>query len=245
MHAVESCSGAGQGVKNTDTVDNYIPFVPAPAGAAASCSCDISYVYYRHATAGGNGDLCAWRVANGTSTVQEDRDKCRCCAASEAVSAFYNTCPDTAPESVPFWDTTLGESLSFLTSSTCRTALAGGFDCHAIGFAKPGISGGNFYNATDLPSNGTATISDVAGNAITSPVAGPTLVWKLGGADRFSNVSAVAASATVTSPASGTSAAGTASVTTTSTRSGAGFTMGTPAWALVGLGGILNLLLLL
>ncbi len=167
--------------------------LPAPADAAASCSCDISYVYYRHATADGGGKVCSWRVANGTATTDLDKDKCTCCAASEVVSAFYNTCPGTAPDSVPFWDTTVGDSLSTLRSAKCRAALDSGFDCHKLGFAKPGIKGGSFYNDQTLPSNGTATISNVAGNAITSPVAGPTVVWKLGGADRFANVTAIAA----------------------------------------------------
>jgi hypothetical protein len=216
IHAVGSCSGAGRGRGNTKDTDNYIPSVPAPANAPGACSCDISFVLYRHATSKVGADGCAARIANGTlkGDAGANKDSCDCCAASEAVSAFYNTCPGTSPNSVPYWNQTIGDSLSTLQSPRCVTALAG-IDCHKLGFRDPGLSGGSFYNASSLPQNGTATLSDMTSSSITSPIGGATLIWRLGGDDKFANMTAVAAS--VTAAASTTAAAASASVTASTT----------------------------
>jgi hypothetical protein len=217
MHAHENCPGAGVGPLNTDDVDGYIPYSPAPANAPGGCSCDISFVYYRHYTATANAKVCEARVTNGSS---EAVDRCRCCAASEQVSSFYNTCPSTSPASYPLFNVTIEDSLRLLSTQTCRTALAG-FDCRRAGFQKPGISGGNFLTADTLPSNGTQTISNT-GNAITSPVSGPTLVWKLG--ERFPNMTAVAASMTATGSGAQPSSSTTTTAGVNGTKNGAAST---------------------
>jgi hypothetical protein len=222
VHAAGNCPGAGRGVDNTKDADAYIPFVPAPANAPAACSCDISWALYRYERTRDYDDRgCTSKVANGTLKGATN-DTCDCCAASEAVSTFYNTCPDTAPDAVPFWDVTIGQDLATLRSAKCIKALAG-VDCHAdIGFRIPGINGGGFYNASSLPQNGTATLSDMTGSTIASPLGGPTLVWKLGNATTFSDMTAVAVSATATpsgtssSSATGTTAAGSSTASSTS-----------------------------
>ena len=137
------------------------------------------------------------------SEVQDDR--CRCCAASEAVSAFYNSCPSTSPGQLPLFDETIGQQISVLQSAVCKTVLGGsdGFDCRKLAYDRPGINGGQFLRGDSLPANGTGTLTDTTGNTIASPVSGPTLVWRLG--ERYANVTAVAVSGT---PGATTTAAG-------------------------------------
>jgi hypothetical protein len=180
---------------------------------------------YRHAASKYWDDGCLARLANGTLksggggvVVVVSQDTCDCCAASEAVSNFYNTCPTTSPAAVPYWNQTIGDSLSTLRSDRCVKALAG-VDCHTIGYRDPGISGGNFYNASNLPQNGTATLSDVTGSTITSPLGGATLVWKLGSDSKFSNMTAVAVSVSALASTTGGAAAASGSTAGSSSSS--------------------------
>lgn len=206
IQAVENCPGAGSGPLATDDVNNYIPYIPAPNNAPNGCSCDISYVLYRNGAATLHGGACAKNLSNTIAI-----EKCQCCAASEAVSNFYNTCPSTSPLAVPLWNMTLTNHLAELESNECNTLFSSGLNCQNSQFKKPGITGGQFYNGQNLPANGTQTISNIAGNTIASPIGGPTLVWRLG--SKFDNLTAVAASATATGSSSPTQ--------TTSSTSGA------------------------
>lgn len=207
-NAALNCPGAGLGPKNTADVDGYLPYIPAPANAPGGCSCDISFVYYRSVTATLNGRACAARVANGTANNPAATvDRCLCCSYSEEVSAFYNTCPSTSPAVVPLWNETIADGSTLLGSAACRTGLGTGFDCRTLGFEKPGIAGGSFYNAANLPTPGNQSLSNTGNAVITSPIAGPTLLWQLG--NEFPTMTAVAAAvAASSSSGSGSSGSG-------------------------------------
>lgn len=199
-YAALHCPGAGLGPKNTGDADNYIPYIPAPANAPGGCSCDISYVYYRYVASALRATSCAARDANGTSlNPSASTEACACCGVSAQVSTFYNTCPSTDPAAVPLWSETVGVAETRLGTTACRAALVG-LDCRTLGFERPGIAGGAFYQAGTLPSPGTQGLENTGNAVITSPLGGPTLVWQLG--DKFPTMTAVAAAA-VTSSGSG------------------------------------------
>jgi hypothetical protein len=127
--------------------------------------------------------------------------------------SFYNTCPTTDPASLPFFPGLLVPSLSELQSSTCQSVFAAKVDCLALNYSVPGVSGSQFFSAADLPTNGTAAISDLPGS-ITSPPGGETMTWQF----QSGNVVTVTAApyTGIAAVASTSTAAGSESSVTTS-----------------------------
>jgi len=134
-----------------------------------SCSCDIYGVYHRHRTSSDFAATC-WNRGN-------PEHECYCCADSEAVSTFYNICPDTNPSAIPFFSDLINPSLVDLGSTNCQNVFASGVNCLGLNYSVPGLqSDSQFYTADDLPANGTNSLSNSPGT-VTSPPGGATYVW--------------------------------------------------------------------
>jgi hypothetical protein len=124
---------------------------------------------------------------------------------------------------------------SILKSSACTNAFSQGLDCTASDFAFQQYNSSQFYDWADLPSFGSAPVSDLPGTGLPEPSAA-TVTWAFysggpiatavavqgsgsepSGSGSSASVS-VSRSTTVFSSA-GTSGAGTASATSTKTSS--------------------------
>ena len=145
-----------------------------------------------------------------------------------SICSFFNSCPDTDPAQVPFFDK-LG--YQGLQTPNCMTNLTSSVDCTALPFnftdaPGPANATDTFYIADTLPPNGTQALSDNPGD-LTTPISGETLTWSLfnGGTTIATAVpynAQAAASTTAGAAASGggggtaTSTGGTAASTTKS-----------------------------
>ncbi|KAH8689123.1 hypothetical protein BGW36DRAFT_352515 [Talaromyces proteolyticus] len=154
------------------TVDEKIPFYPAPDKAPGGCSCNLGEVVT-------NATLSLAKVSNTcnqytTSIGTNDLTTCQCCAWSAAVSAFYGICPDTSSAGLGLtnlsaqaaaYEGTIG-SCSGLTSSNCLR--------YGIGSAD----NGKYLDPANLPAGGSQPLSTTSGpSSLTTPPAGATITW--------------------------------------------------------------------
>lgn len=70
--------------------------------------------------------------------------------------------------------------------------------CEDLGFSPPGAKGAKFYAPGTFPSNGTQTLSNVAG-AVTSPVSGSVYTYTMKGLETVISVASANAKPTGTS----------------------------------------------
>ena len=135
----------------------------------------------------------------------------------DSICRFFNSCPDTDPAQVPFFD-----NLGYLAlqSSNCMTNLTSNVDCTALPYnytdaPGPANDTDTFYIADNIPANGTEALSDNPGD-LTTPISGETLTWTFaGGTTVATAVPYNAQAAASTTP--GAAASGGGGGTTTST----------------------------
>jgi hypothetical protein len=161
-------------------VSDDIPFWPAPADAPDACSCNMENVYDEVIVNINEASTCLERVTDELATDDPlqtiaNSTGCQCCAASGAVSAAYNICPDTDPSLLEINDQLqLGVSLIILDADfgSCDSTLDD-FDCVAD-LQFPSLPDGqDYYANSTLPTSGTESLSDTDGS-ITSPPYGST-----------------------------------------------------------------------
>ncbi|KAI1090483.1 hypothetical protein F5B19DRAFT_463213 [Rostrohypoxylon terebratum] len=185
-----------------------IPFYPPPDNAPGSCSCNLgrllTSVYQTSnetETCGANGA----EVVQGLTTgeIQTFTRACTCCSESAMLSAYWAVCPNTDPALLGINE--IYESLIANDEDwpTCATDMEA-FPCYSkLGFTPPGgNSSGTFYEPNHFPSNGTETVSNIAGS-ITSPVSGTMYTWTYNGVERTVTVASVDATPTSTTGTDG------------------------------------------
>ncbi|KAF3765587.1 hypothetical protein M406DRAFT_257346 [Cryphonectria parasitica EP155] len=152
-----------------------IPFFPFPSGAPDSCSCNLGTLYMAIDNSEAEGADCATAVSSaalsdaGTDpvTTADEEAACACCGESGALSAFYDICPGTDPAfiginnifmSLASFDQPWSTCAPFLNAYACNTDL---------NFTSPAY--GTFYTPDNMPENGTASLSNIAGTVSAPP----------------------------------------------------------------------------
>ncbi|KAI1320871.1 hypothetical protein F5Y16DRAFT_77040 [Xylariaceae sp. FL0255] len=220
-------------VRNCPLANSFPPYIPAPHAAPGYCSCNMGYVFYNFKEAETQFDTCRTNVDNSQASsgsdscypyCYKDQTVCSCCAASLAVSTFYNSCPTTDPSQFPLFS-----SLGYqeIQTDACLTNLTDPSTCSEPLFAYNITAGpvgdeDTVYLGSDLPQNGTDSITNNAGGP-TSPTLGATLTWTFGGVAQTVTAVSVGKVVSAAPPDSGSSnsAAATAPAAT-STKPGAG-----------------------
>ncbi|KAJ5825752.1 hypothetical protein N7474_002890 [Penicillium riverlandense] len=171
-----------------------IPFWPAPDDAPRRCSCSLGKVLQSTLSARKEIAKC---ISNVTSDVADDLSnlnalsggldiarqatECACCGASASISAAWEVCPNTDPvlAGADLWGVFFPTDLPDLYRTvpnwswdSCDATL-GDISCPNVGFADPSDK---FYQPNNLPKNGTATLSNVAGT-VTAPPSGTIITW--------------------------------------------------------------------
>ncbi|MCJ1313254.1 hypothetical protein MMC25_006931 [Agyrium rufum] len=231
--AVENCWNRAYSCEYQELVinavmacDEYVtlefpPYFLPPADAPGSCSCQTGLLFTVIHNAVSVYNRCEARVH--TSMETED---CSCCSVSQVESTLAATCPNIDPSTLPFYSqlSNLQNSQSTFEGNICGPRLNdGSINCGADPYDFGLPNNGTFYGPANLPSPGSATPSDLAGQ-LTAPVAATT-VWSFGKA--FVPSTAVAAAfsgSAASSSASGStkgSTSGSSGGTATATTSGA------------------------
>ncbi|KAF8913233.1 hypothetical protein CPB84DRAFT_1841622 [Gymnopilus junonius] len=147
-----------------------IPYFPIPDNAPDSCSCNLGKVNLAITSSAEQGATCS-NNANGpdaASNVQEI-EGCDCCELSSALSTMYAICPDTNPNLIGLPAIQQLATILETPFDSCSASLSE-FNCVShLDF--PDVPGGIFYNPSNLPLTGTATLSNLPGT-VTAPASG-------------------------------------------------------------------------
>ncbi|WPH04758.1 Hypothetical protein R9X50_00765300 [Acrodontium crateriforme] len=194
---------------------NFPPYFPPKDDAPGRCSCAIGDVYYNmyesldldnHCQTYINEELNAGAI---TGTAGSWTNECGCCAASHAVSALPDLCPDTDPTSIGYWSkiSLYDNNVQVLQRTVCENLFSQNLDCTAspLNYSLPNSN--TFYGAQNLPAFGTESISNVG--SMTTPAAA-TIVWSL--VNGFPAATAIAAGGSLDSGGSGSSSASSGAV---------------------------------
>ncbi|GLI75546.1 hypothetical protein PoHVEF18_003803 [Penicillium ochrochloron] len=157
-----------------------IPYWPAPDNAPNGCSCNLGKVSQSLFKAQQEYSSCINKVNSGSVTDLAEMDTaCGCCQVSAGLSAMYEICPNTIPANVgaDVWLTTATLYGTMLHWDKCGPALDK-YSCPNLGFADPVSNSNTFYNAKNLPPNGTQTLYNTGiATAITAPPSGSVFTW--------------------------------------------------------------------
>ncbi|KAF7713889.1 Uncharacterized protein PECH_006744 [Penicillium ucsense] len=176
-----------------------IPFWPAPDNAPNRCSCNLGKVLSNTLSARNDQVNCASKIANqavnipditninnlpnSVQDIVKTATECACCGASASLSSAWQICPDTRPTlaGADLWPLFFPSNYPNLypsipnfawSASTCDNTLSQ-TNCKDLGFSD---ANNNFYKPGQFPSNGTKTLSNVAGT-VTVPPSGTVLTW--------------------------------------------------------------------
>ncbi|CRG89956.1 hypothetical protein PISL3812_06996 [Talaromyces islandicus] len=198
------------------TVDEKIPFYPAPDNAPGGCSCNLGEVETNATASLNKVESCSNYTGSLDAT---DLLTCQCCAWSASVSAFYGICPNTSLDglgiisfaaSVASYEQFSG-SCAGLTSEKCLKYDIGSAD------------NGKYIDPASLPAGGSQSLSTTAGpSSLTSPPAGATVTWSA--LNQTFTVTAAAYKAQDVTSGASTSAAPATATTGTVGGSGSGST---------------------
>lgn len=101
--------------------------------------------------------------------------------------SIYGLCPSTDPSLIGLSSVTQLETVLDTSFSSCSSYLTE-FPCESeLGFSA--VAGGTFYSPDNLPANGTATLSNVAGT-VTAPASGAVFTYTNGGDSQVYTISA-------------------------------------------------------
>ncbi|KAH8900101.1 hypothetical protein GQ53DRAFT_208742 [Thozetella sp. PMI_491] len=220
------------------------PYFPAPDKAPDSCSCNLGNVFLAFNNSVIQGNTCI------TSQPLGSYDKiqgCECCELSGAISRYgkfdrcgliqyrnwrltheyrsiYSICPGTNPSLLGLSVFNSLETLLSTKFSSCNSYLSK-YNCvEDLGFSSI-ASSGSYYATTNLPSSGTATLSNVDG-AVTAPPSGSVFAYTQGGNQVYTITAASANNAAATTTGggggSGTGSAAAGSASPTSKNSSVG-----------------------
>ncbi|KDR83368.1 hypothetical protein GALMADRAFT_637605 [Galerina marginata CBS 339.88] len=186
-----------------------VPYFPAPDNAPDSCSCNLGKVYLGINNSTQQGNTCLAGVSGGDPNANVQRVQgCQCCELSGAISSIYGLCPNTNPSLVGLnqVNNVLGNQIG-TNFSSCSSPLSQ-FNCQSdLGF--PAVGGGTYFNPTNLPTSGTATLSNVGGT-VTAPASGSIFTYTNGGDQQVYTISA--ASSTTSNGPTGTAKSGSAEI---------------------------------
>ncbi|KND93435.1 hypothetical protein TOPH_01889 [Tolypocladium ophioglossoides CBS 100239] len=213
-------------LRNCPIAKTPLPYFPAPDGAPDACSCNLGKVFLAINSTIQQGGKCSSSTggADAFSNVQRIQG-CECCEVSGALSSIYGLCPDTDPKLIGLSDVSNLEGLLNTPFDTCSPYMSK-FDCVSdFGFSPGTIH--TYYNPSNLPQSGTATLSNKPGT-VTAPASGSVFTYSNAANSKIDTISAAgggSGSGSGSNSASGTGAATGTSATATSThKSGAGRT---------------------
>lgn len=187
---------------NCPTAKLPIPYFPIPDDAIDACSCDMGKIYEAITDSISQGATCMKNV-NDMDGGFERLGACGCCEISGAMSRYvcslsqthphmpftpflqlltikfsiFEICPDTNPDLVGMSSVSKIETqldINFqeyqpMTKINCASDLS---------FSLPGVS--TYYPPSDLPTTGTATLSNKPGS-VTTPPSGSVFSYTNGG----------------------------------------------------------------
>ncbi|KAH6874749.1 hypothetical protein B0T10DRAFT_552733 [Thelonectria olida] len=172
-----------------DSAKLPLPYFPAPDGAKDACSCNLGKVYEQFLESVTEGGTCASSNARRDALDQLDRvEACECCEMSGGLSAIYGVCPDTDPALVGLSYIEQLESLYDLPFTSCDQYMSS-YDCKKdLGFT----AASTFYDPSDLPSSGSATLSNGPGS-VTAPASGTVFTYTNAADSQVYTISAASA----------------------------------------------------
>jgi hypothetical protein len=137
-----------------------------------------------------------------------------------ALSSIYGLCPNTDPSLIGISTLNTLETTYDQPFSGCDAALSSGICESQLGWPK--VAGGEYYGPSNLPKNGTNTLSNEAGT-VTSPASGAVFTYTNGANTQVYTISAASVGKAVAATTSSSGKGGSSGSTiATGTGSAAG-----------------------
>lgn len=172
-----------------------IPYFPIPDNAPDSCSCNVGKINLAISASVQDASTCINNSDGPDAATNVQRNGgCDCCEISSSLSRYvlrleflkltlnsnsmYALCPETDPNLIGLPAIQQLETIATTPFDTCSPFLSE-FNCVSdLGFAE--VQGNIFYNPSNLPLTGTATLSNLPGT-VTAPASGAVFTYTNGG----------------------------------------------------------------